>query len=435
MQTVFTSLDGTESVRAEWSRPDRYRDLFAALSAEGASIGRGAGLSYCCASAGDGVRSVSTDAFDRVLRFDEETGEITVEPGVEIGDLFELAVSRGWLPPVLPGHPRITVGGCIGFNVHGKSQHHEGNFIRCLDSLVVFHPDHGEVLCSRETEPDLFELTVGGFGLTGFVTRATLRLVRLPGQSVCRSRIAVANLLEAIEVMESSSDAADCLYSWNDLTRRGAGFGRGVVYSERFEPDPVPGRKTGYARDPASRLPVPLLNRLTVPLMNRAYRWTEILRGNSVLDLETAGFPIHGKEIYYALFGPRGFYEYQMLVPRAAWESTVADVAGLLAGSGIAATLGSLKLFRGRGTLLNFCGTGVCLTLDVPASPGARELFRQLDEVVLRCGGIVNLSKDSRLEADFVRRIFPEYRQFRERLEAWDPGRRFDSSLRRRVLG
>jgi decaprenylphospho-beta-D-ribofuranose 2-oxidase len=144
-------------------------------------------------------------------------------------------------------------------------------------------------------------------------------------------------------------------------------------------------------------------------------------------------FPIQGKEIYFLLFGRRGLREYQMLFPRAAWEAAARGVERLLAHHGVPATLGSLKLFEGETTLLNFCGSGVCLTLDVPAHPDALPLFAALDELVVEQGGIVNLSKDSRAGAPLVRRIFPEYERFRERLARFDPNRRFDSSLRRRI--
>jgi hypothetical protein len=105
----------------------------------------------------------------------------------------------------------------------------------------------------------------------------------------------------------------------------------------------------------------------------------------------------------------------------------------LLALHAVPTTLGSLKLFAGETTLLNFCGSGVCLTLDVPATQASLPLFAALDELVVELGGIVNLSKDGRIDEALVRRVFPEYEVFRERLHRFDPRRRFDSSLRRRI--
>ena len=45
----------------------------------------------------------------------------------------------------------------------------------------------------------------------------------------------------------------------------------------------------------------------------------------------------------------------------------------------------------------------------------------------------MNLSKDSRLTAPFVSQLYPEYERFKTDLAAFDPRRRFDSALRRRL--
>ena len=114
MLTQLASFDSQESVRGELVRPYRYRLLFDALQCQPV-IARGAGLSYCGAGAGSGVRSVSTLLFNRILEFDSETGRLVAEPGLRIGDLVQFAVSRGWCPPVVPGHPMTTIGGCVAF--------------------------------------------------------------------------------------------------------------------------------------------------------------------------------------------------------------------------------------------------------------------------------------------------------------------------------
>ncbi len=432
----LVSFDGTEKTRGELVRPDRYRQLFADLSSGAPSIPRGAGLSYCNASGGDGVRSVSALCFDRILDFDAETGLVDVEPGLSVGALVEFALERGWRAAVLPGHPSITVGGCVGFNVHGKSQYHDGNFVDCVESLVLFHPDHGEIACSREEQRELFELTIGGFGLTGFITSVRLRLRRSDATSLRRQRVPAADLHEAVAIMEQRSEDVDTLYSWNDLNRRGAGFGRGVVYLERFssEPSPRPVRFRRFTAEQRGRLPFALFWPTVTRLFTRLYGELESrLPGDVLLDLKSGSFPINGKKIYFQIFGARGLREYQLLVPRASWGGFVPQLDALLARSGAPATLGSLKLFKGETTLLNFAGSGVCLALDVAATPNALRLFEGLDELVLEAGGIPNLSKDSRLSGAFLRKAFSEYDRFRERLHEFDPKRRFDSALRRRL--
>jgi decaprenylphospho-beta-D-ribofuranose 2-oxidase len=432
--TNIHSFDGTENVRSALVRPDRYGALYAALRA-GTSIPRGAGLSYCAAGAGAEARSVQSFWFNRLLAFDAEAGRVTVETGMRLGDLFRFTVPRGWVVPVMPGHPFITVGGCIGCNVHGKNHFRDGCFENVVESLTLFHPDHGELACSREQRPELFALTVGGFGLTGYVTTATLRLQRIAGASVRMQRIPASNLAETVRLMESRDDAA-LLYSWNDFNRSGDAFGRGFVCAGYPDPEPVPEELVDHplsAEDRGRGRP-PAYFPLSTRALTALYSWAERLAASEKrISLAAASFPPNGKEFYFHLFGRRGFREYQVLVARDRWDELAGALPALLKRHGVPVTLASLKLFKGQGSLLRFDGTGVCLALDAPEGAATRGLFEGLDELTAAAGGIVNIAKDSRLTASFVRRVFPQYDLFRDALNRFDPRRRFDSALRRRL--
>lgn len=437
MITHLNSFDGTENVVADYVRPDRYRHLFSALDGSVPAIPRGGGLSYCAASAGVGVRSVSSLLFNRILAFDEKNGLINVEAGMRVGDLYRFTASRGWILPVMPGHPSITVGGCIGCNVHGKNHSREGNFINVIESLTLFHPDHGEINCSRTREPELFRLTVGGFGLAGFITSVRLRLQRLIASAVLLRRRAVANLTETVAIMESEGQNADLLYSWNNFNVEGHGFGQGFVYIGHAESQFLADKFTFrlLSSEGRSNLPLTAYTELTTRSMLALYRWwsQRLTAEEKLISLAAATFPPNGKEFYFRLFGRKGFREYQVLVPRSRWNETKDVLPDLVRRHNVPITLASLKLFRGQPDLLHFDGTGISLTLDAPEGKRTLRLFQDLDALTLSIGGIVNLSKDSRLETAFVRQVFPGYERFKKELAAFDPKRRFDSSLRRRL--
>jgi decaprenylphospho-beta-D-ribofuranose 2-oxidase len=433
----LVSFDGTEACRSALVEPDRYGDLRAVLAGPGPFAPRGAGLSYCQASAGNGVMSISTRSFNRFLAFDGDHLRLTVEPGVTVGELVRFAVGRGAWFPVLPGHPAITVGGCVAFNVHGKSQHDVGCFSDHVLSLTLLHPDHGELICTPNDNAGAFELTLGGLGLTGYIATVTLQLQPLPGPGIRRRAHPVANLTEAVELMRSlaGDDAGGgTLYSWNDLNQRGPRFGRGIVHAESFEPA-APSRRGRYRRlVPGHRHGPPIARaRATTRALAAGYVARERLTGGRVRAVEDAAFPINGNEAYYRLFGRRGFREYQVLVPGDAWAAAAGELQRAVAAARIPLTLGSLKLFRGDAKLLWFRSDGVCLAIDVAAGDAADRLFARLDRVALDHGGMVNLSKDSRLAAATVRASYPGYDEFRRRLGEHDPRRRFDSMLRRRI--
>jgi decaprenylphospho-beta-D-ribofuranose 2-oxidase len=428
----FRSLDQNEAVESLAVRPGSYEAAASALAASAGAIPRGRGLSYCLASAGEGSTSVLTSAFDRILRFDSDERTVEVEGGVALGDLVAFALSKGCWFPVLPGYPTITVGGALAMNVHGKSQHHDGLFGDHVVDLHLLHPRHGEIRCSRTVRGDVLELTLGGMGLTGLVTRATLRLQPLKGRSLRRSRIATRTLQETVDVMLAECDGHDQVYSWIDLNRSGGGFGSGFVYLESFAPEAIERPfRSGPLRADAPRRPFP---EWTLRLITHAYRLMERASpATRVFDPVGGSFPLNGKEIYFAACGSAGFHESQLLIPFEAWPRFAGGLAVSLRRRGVFTTLGSLKLFRGTRRLLNFGGDGICVAIDVPRQARSSELLADLDALMLEAGGIPNISKDSRLPGRVVAAAYAGYGEFKERLRAFDPDRRMQSALRTRL--
>ena len=432
---TLRSFDGTEKADGFLARPDRYRHLLDACAQGKNFIPRGAALTYCNASAGNGVATISTLAFNRILEFSPQTGSVVVEPGIRLGDLFKFTVPRGFLLAIMPGHPSITVGGCIGCDIHGKNQHREGNFENSVEELTVYHPEFGERQCSRQVLPELFDLTLGGFGLTGVITSARLKLAELPGDALEVRRRPVGNLIEAVELLQQEHDS-DVVYSWHDFNRRGARFGQGYLYSGRFLVRHTVSDLRFQILTPENRRrwPVGLLSSPVLCVAMRGYGWAQRLKSTTYLEpLPRAMFPIVGKESYFRIYGSAGFQEYQVIVPFDRWSRFADRLRSMIAESGVAVGLASLKLFSGKQQFLRFDGTGVCLAIDVPAGERARRFFASLDALTLDLGGTVNIAKDSRLNAEFVRRVFPQYDRFRDALANHAPKRHIQSCLRKRL--
>ena len=47
-----------------------------------------------------------------------------------------------------------------------------------MDASIIrnFHPVHGQLTCSRNNNRHIFDLTIGGFGLTGVITSAVHKI-------------------------------------------------------------------------------------------------------------------------------------------------------------------------------------------------------------------------------------------------------------------
>src|SRR5688572_5223752 len=137
---------------------------------------RGLGRSYGDAGLpAAGHLAVNAGALDRFLAFDPETGVLEAEAGVTLERILRVFVPRGFFLPVTPGTAWVTLGGAAASNVHGKNHHRAGSLENFLESVEVMTPQ-GTFACSATLRPELFRATVGGYGLTGFITKASLRL-------------------------------------------------------------------------------------------------------------------------------------------------------------------------------------------------------------------------------------------------------------------
>lgn len=165
----------------------------------------------------------------------------------------------------------------------------------------------------------------------------------------------------------------------------------------------------------------------TIRLFNEAY-----FRANAHPHPQTIGFdpffyPLDAVANWNAIYGPKGFLQYQFVAPDAA----VPDVLERVATSRLASFLTVIKRFGALPSpgMMSFPREGTTVCFDFAASAqGLPQLLDDLDRLVLDSGGAVYPAKDSRMSAETFRRSFPQWEAFAKFV---DP--RFSSSFWRRV--
>lgn len=437
-RTTLVSFDGGVRDEVEFQRPDRYRMIEADLGTR-PRIARGGGYSYAAASFGAGSLVVDMTRFNRVLRFNPPARLVEVEAGATLGDLLALTAPAGLWLPVQPGYPAITVGGCIAANVHGKNPAAAGTFARHVVDLTLFHPKHGTMRIDAATDPALFELTCGGYGLTGVIVAATLRLAPLPGTRLSMRRTLLPDLEAGLSVARAGAGVDAFRYTWQDAAPGTRPFGRGVAYEGTFLAGPP--RREECARNyrlltaaSRARWPASVWNRATTGVMNWTYYAAERLRPEvTEISLFDSLFPFARRPEIFLLFGRPGFVEYQALVPDDQADRFLSRLRDLVTRRRVPSVLLSMKPFRGTQRLLRFERDGICVTIYLSRSSATVEFLPTLDELAVATGSIVNIIKDSRLPASVVRALYPDYEVFREALRSYDPQRLFRSELSERL--
>ena len=435
-----------------WGRAHRHRhavarpagpaEAMAALRAAGRpalAYGRGRSYGDSCLNA-DGLL-LETGRLDRFVAFDPATGLLEAQAGVTLAEVLAhvcrpAADGSAWFPAVLPGTRWVTLGGALANDVHGKNHHREGSFGCHVPGFTLLRGDGRVLACSALENPELYRATIGGLGLTGLVLDLKLRLRRVPGLMLAVEEIRTGSLDEFYAISAESEAGWEYAVAWVDCRARGREVGRGIFSRANHAPGPI-----GPVAPPEPRLRVPLtppfppLNRLTLGLLNTLYRrrlgWRR--RTLRLSPYAPVLFPLDAVAGWNRLYGRRGFYQYQCVLPPGSARDAVAEMLDLVASTGEGSFLAVLKTMGERRSpgLLSFPMPGTTLALDFAnRGPATLSLLDRLDAITRAARGRVYPAKDGRMSASTFAAGQPGLERFRASV---DPA--FSSSFWRRAGG
>ena len=127
---------------------------------------------------------VDLTGLNRVIDLDVERGLIRVEAGIQWPELVAhlawvgVGEPRAWgIIQKQTGADRMTIGGLLASNVHGRGLRFKP-IVADVEAFEIVDPAGAVIACSRESNPELFALAIGGYGLFGPIATVTLRLTR-----------------------------------------------------------------------------------------------------------------------------------------------------------------------------------------------------------------------------------------------------------------
>lgn len=356
----------------------------------------------------------------RILDFDPQSGLLKAEAGAMLSDIIDHVGPQGFFPPVVPGTRFVTLGGAIANDVHGKNHHRRGTFGCHVESLTLLRSDGVYHRCSATQNAELFSATIGGLGLTGLILSAEVRMMKVAStdvdERVCRFR----DLAEYFDIAGAADDDNEYAVAWIDQLASGRSAGRGLLIAGNHAEG---GGGRAARRAPLRpgvpfRPPFSVIGRPFLKLFNGAYYWR---KGASAEPHRTGAdgffFPLDGVGHWNRLYGPRGLFQHQSVIPEAAARTAVAELLRVARDAGEGSFLTVLKRFGRVASpgMLSFPRPGYTLTLDFPnRGDKTLSLLRELDRVTVAAGGAVNPYKDARMSAKVFAASFPAW----QRLEA-----------------
>lgn len=403
-------------------------------------IPRGNGRCYGDASlAGE---TLSTLRYDKILAFDTANGIFECQSGLTLDRILEVIVPKGWFLPVTPGTKFITVGGAIGSDVHGKNHHVDGTFSQHVLEMDLVLADGSLITCSPQQHTDLFEATAGGMGLTGLITRVKFQLKKIETSYIRQQQIKAANLEELIRLFEEYKHYTYSM-AWIDCLKKGKQFGRGILIvgehaavselspAQQKDPLVLPAKKKIAF---PFNLPSWVLNTFTVKAFNFLYYAKNRKRViSNVIPYEPFFYPLDAILHWNRGYGKKGFVQYQFVLPLQAKEGLV-EILQRISDAGLGSFLAVLKVFGKQESLIAFPEEGYTLALDFPVRKNLFAFLDELDQVVLRYGGRLYMSKDARMKPEILEAGYPRLEEFKAIVKKYNPDGKIRSIQSDRLL-
>ncbi|HEU4778856.1 MAG TPA: FAD-binding oxidoreductase [Steroidobacteraceae bacterium] len=391
---------------------------------------------------------------NHVRWFDRGQALMEVEAGITWPDLIRgyLALQRGAGPSFgirqkQTGADRLTLGGAVSANIHGRGLTAQP-FIADIEALEVVTATGDVIRCNRARDAEIFRHVVGGYGLFGVVTAVTLRLVPRVKVKRCVALLEIDSLIDAFD----ERIAAGHLYGDFQFATSpdSPEFLRaGVLSSYRPVADvrPIPKDQLRLSQDDWSQLltlahsdkraAFEMFSKFYLATHGQLY-WSDTHQLNLYLeDYHGAldhrlGSAVRGSEMITELY-----------VPRAALIAFMNNVRRDFRLNGVDFIYGTIRLIEAeKETALpwarkNYACVIFNLHIDHRREDVVRaaEHFRRLIDLSLRHGGSYFLTYHRFANAAQVEAAHPSIRQFLAAKRRLDPGEVFQSDWYRHMSG
>ena len=308
---------------------------------------------------------ISTRKLKKILSFDKKNGIIEVESGLLVSDLLPIILRNNYFLPVTAGTKFVTVGGMVANNIHGKNIKYN-YFSDHLISFKLFNSKGNLVDCNKYKNKKIYNLTIGGIGLTGIIYSVKFKLKKINSLYLEKKNLYFKNLT-SFDDFEFSKSRYDYSVTWVDSFSKFNHI-KGIHFLTKHRKDKkekikfyVKKKKVNFIHKYLFKI---FNNYFLFRFVNYFFYLSHYFNIRKYTTLEKF-FYIQDKYIdWNKIYGKKGMVEFHILVPKKFIIHFLNQFFLFCNDNKIFSNLIVLKRLKNKKKYINFSGDGVSVSAD-----------------------------------------------------------------------
>jgi len=376
---------------------------------------------------------ISMKNFNKIKNVDEKKGLIEVESGVLLKNILPIIIRKGWFFSVTPGTKYVSIGGMIANNVHGKntSKNQTRYYVKSIKLLTL-----GKKIidCSKNKNKKIFDLTLGGFGLTGIILSAKIKLKKINSPYMEQNILEYENFAGFFTIAKNIKNyeySVSWVDSFSDKKISGLWFlanhsKKRANSNFKFFKE----RKLGLLSYLVLRIIT--TNRFFCKLSNFFYRKYKKHFHKKNIIFDACFYPQDHFMDWNKAYGKNGLFQFQFLVSENKFKNILKILFIFFKEKKLFSSFIIIKKMKEKGKYLNFAGNGYSVSFDFQINDKFPLLKKFLNETAKKHKLKVNFAKDF-ITNELNAYNYPEFKDFKKKLSSLNPKQKLNTILSKRL--
>lgn len=339
--------------------------------------------------------------------------ELTANSDVEIYEIHNILLKNSLFFPGFPSYPSVCFGACVANSVHGLNPK-SGCLNDFIKKIKIYNPNFGYKTLTPRKNKNLFNLTIGGMGLTGVILEVTIKVFKLKSSHFRIKTIQVNSIVEGYNYLKKTKN----LYNQNNFFIDGSKkyFSKGIISSGNFFGKIIIKKEIIKKNIQSFRLGI-LNYYICRKLLKKILIFFQLRFRDRVIHINEALFPSNNRLIYFNLL-TRKFIEHQTIIPHKNVKNYMDEFEEITKRYNPTITLCHLKIFQGNSKFLQFNAKGLGITVHLIINKKFNTYYSKLLELNLRYNCKVNLYKNSMINLTIVKKNYKkQYKIFKAKIK------------------